>query len=154
MLLGLNKQASPLERLSTRGAHRRSQSAVIALLRQDRTMNIVKREKWTEADIDALPLGEHNYFERKSGRLFDSTDNLLGALAKALSAFANSGGGHLLLGVDDAGIPDGVPLTVGRTSTRDWLEQKIPHLVEYALADFRVHMVAPSAPSRIPSDKQ
>jgi hypothetical protein len=117
-------------------------------------MNIVKRDKWTEADIDALPPGEHDYFDRKSGQLFGNPDKLLGALAKACSAFANSGGGHLVLGVDDARIPDGVPTTIeGRTSTRDWLEQKVPHLVEYALADFRVHVVIPSAPSRIPPDK-
>jgi hypothetical protein len=54
-------------------------------------LNMVKREKWTEADIEALPNGEHDYFERKSGRLFSDRGELLGALAKALSAMANSG---------------------------------------------------------------
>jgi predicted HTH transcriptional regulator len=116
-------------------------------------MKFIKREKWTETDVDTLPIGELDNFDRKSGRLFDKTDDLLGALAKALSAFANDGGGHLVLGVDDTGIPDGVPQTVGRTSVREWLEQKIPHLVEYALSDFRVHIVERSVISRIPAGR-
>lgn len=115
-------------------------------------MSSIKRERWTEADIDALPPGEHDYFDRKSGRLFaGDADKLQSALAKALSAFANSGGGHLILGVADDGTPDGIPPAFGRTSIRDWLEQKIPHLVSYALSDFRVHIVERGAPSRIPS---
>lgn len=78
---------------------------------------------------------------------------LLGKLAKTLSALANSGGGHILLGVDDAGVPDGVPQRQGRTSTKDWLEQKIPHLVSYPLSDFRVHVVERATPSQIPLDR-
>ncbi len=58
-----------------------------------------KDHKWTEADIDELPRGEHDYFERKSGQLLDKDKGgLLNAIAKAISAFANSGGGHLILG--------------------------------------------------------
>jgi Putative DNA-binding domain len=116
-------------------------------------MNAVKRERWTEADVDGLPLGEHEFFDRKSGLLFADKEALQATLAKALSAFANSGGGHLILGVDDAGLPDGVPQTEGRTPVREWLEQKIPHLVEYALSDFRVHVVERAASSRIPADR-
>src|SRR3712207_1043299 len=131
-------------------ARRRTQSVVAALLRQEIGMNAVKRERWTEADIAALPPGEHDYFERKSGRLFDNPGDLLGTLAKAISAFANSGGGHIVLGVDDVGNPDGVPPAQGQTPVREWLEQKIPSLVAYPLADFRVHIVERSAQSRIP----
>lgn len=119
-------------------------------------MSAVKRERWTEADVDALPPGEHDYFERKSGLLFDDEAALLAKVAKAASAMANSGGGHILLGVEDAGTPDGVPpLHKGRTATRDWLEQVVPTLVNYPLADFRVHVVEPaSESSRIPSGRQ
>jgi hypothetical protein len=117
-------------------------------------MSSVKRKRWTEDDIEALPLGEHDYFERKSGLLFEDTGRLLGTLAKAISALANSGGGHVVLGMDDAGTPDGVPLVQGRTAMREWLEQKIPHLVEYPLSDFRVHVVERSTPSRIPADRE
>ena len=27
-------------------------------------MSTVKRERWTESDVDALPPGEHDYFDR------------------------------------------------------------------------------------------
>src|SRR5947209_7489241 len=102
-------------------------------------MSIAKRERWTEADIDALPAGEHDYFDRKSGKLFrGNRGELLATLAKAISAFANSGGGHLVLGVDDAGVPDGIPALEGRTPIREWLEQQIPELVNYPIQDFRV----------------
>ena len=116
-------------------------------------MTYVKREKWTEEQVTELPTGEHDYFERKSGKLFDVTDrnSLLDTLAKAASAFANSGGGHLILGVTDGGELDGVPcIWSGRTTTRDWLEQKVPHLLDYRLNDFRVHVVERSIPSGIP----
>lgn len=113
----------------------------------------MKRERWTEMDIDALPLGEHDYFERKSGRTFENTGDWLGKLGKALSAMANSGGGHIILGVDDNGVPDGVPLAQGRTPTRDWLEQKIPNLLQYPLSDFRVHVVEASDVTRIPTQR-
>lgn len=73
-------------------------------------------------------------------------------MAKALSALANSGGGHLVLGVQDDGKIDGVsPSFKGRQPIRDWLEQIIPTLLSAPLQDFRAHEVTPSAPSLIPS---
>jgi len=132
----------------------RSRWAITAIERQSVELNVLKRERWTEADMNALPAGEHDYFERKSGQLFSDTGELLGKLAKTVSAMANSGGGHIVLGVDDSGTPDGVPTMQGSTSTREWLEQKISHLVVYPLADFRVHVVEPSAQSRIPAGRQ
>jgi len=118
-------------------------------------MTFVKRESWTEEQVTELPTGEHDYFERKSGKLFDVSDrnSLLDTLAKAASAFANSGGGHLILGVTDAGELNGAPrIWSGRTTTRDWLEQKVPQLLDYRLNDFRVHVVERSIPSRIPPE--
>jgi predicted HTH transcriptional regulator len=132
----------------------RTRSAVATLTRQEPNGDLVKRERWTEHNLEALPAGEHDYFERKSGSLFDDTQKLLGAVAKAVSAFANSGGGHLLLGVCDDGSPDGVPPTRGSTATHDWLDQKLPHLVSYPLSDFRVHVVERSTPSRIPTGRE
>lgn len=99
-----------------------------------------------------LPPGEHDYFDRKSGALLRDPD-FRKDLAKAISAFANSGGGHLVLGVKDDATLDGVPqIHKGRTSTRDWLEQIIPELVSYPLQDFRVHEVEAVIPSAIPND--
>jgi hypothetical protein len=113
-------------------------------------MSIVKRELWTEDDVLALPSGEHEYFDRKSGALLTDKD-FEKDLAKALSAFSNSGGGHLLLGVKNDGTFDGLPkIHKGKQSTREWLEQVAPNLVSYPLQDIRVHEVVPSKPSAIP----
>jgi predicted HTH transcriptional regulator len=98
-------------------------------------MCALKRERWAEAEIEDLPAGEHDYFDRKSGLLFEKT-HFEDVVAKALCAFANSGGGHLILGVDDRGIPDGLPRLKGRTPMRESLEQKIPRLIDFPLQDF------------------
>jgi hypothetical protein len=99
-------------------------------------------------------MGEHDYFERKSGALL-AKENYRDSLGKAVSAFANSGGGHLVLGVQDDGRFDGMDEfhKAGRIKTRDWLEQIIPNLVIYPLKDFRVHEVEPSTPSLIPAGR-
>jgi Putative DNA-binding domain len=129
-----------------------------SLLRQEADLSFVKKEQWTEEEVFSLPAGEHDYFERKSGQLFDDpTDrnNLYDVLAKAACAFANSGGGHLILGIKDDGNLDGVPSVLsGRTPTRAWLEQKLPNLLDYSLGDFRVHTVVASAQSAIPPDRK
>jgi hypothetical protein len=51
-------------------------------------------EQWNEQEVQALPAGEHDYFDRKSGLLFDDSTaraNLYDTLSKAVSAFANTG---------------------------------------------------------------
>lgn len=121
------------------------------MLRQGKSMSGLKRERWTEAEVLAFPSGEHDYFDRKSGSLLTDQD-FRKDMAKAISAFANSGGGHLLLGVKDDGTFDGVPPVIkGRMPTRQWLEQIIPNLVSFPLEDFRVHEVEPSRDSSIPA---
>jgi hypothetical protein len=37
--------------------------------------------------------------------------------------------------------------------TKDWVEQKIPRLLNYPLQDFRVHEVVPSVPTSIPAGR-
>jgi hypothetical protein len=115
-------------------------------------MCALKRERWAEAEIEDLPAGEHDYFDRKSGLLFEKT-HFEDVVAKALCAFANSGGGHLILGVDDRGIPDRLPRLKGRTPMRESLEQKIPRLIDFPLQDFRVHEVERAPESKIPPDR-
>jgi hypothetical protein len=116
-------------------------------------MNYLK-EKWTEEDVLNLPEGEHDFFERKAGRLFNDKGNLYAALAKALSALANSGGGHLILGQENNGMIDGIPSHDGRTPIREWLEQKAPYFVAHPLQTFRVHTAVESATgSAIPPGK-
>lgn len=114
-------------------------------------MSRTKKERWSEEEILSLPSGELDYFDRKSGVII-SDPEFLKKLAKALSAFANSGGGHLILGVKNDGMVDGVPkVHKGRASTREWLEQVIPELLSYSLQDFRVHEVDPATPTTIPT---
>ncbi|HEX2541468.1 MAG TPA: ATP-binding protein [Caldimonas sp.] len=113
-------------------------------------MTSPKRSHWSEADVLALPAGEHDYFDRKSGVLLTSGD-FRKDMAKALSALANSGGGHIVIGVEDDGSFTGLPPVRGRTRTREWLEQVLPNLVTFPLEDFRVHEVVPSAASAIPN---
>jgi hypothetical protein len=88
----------------------RAASPVTAMRLQDRTMSGIKKERWAESEVLALPAGEHDYFDRKSGALLVDKD-FRKDVAKALSAFANSGGGHLILGVKNDGSCDGVPPT-------------------------------------------
>lgn len=76
--------------------------------------------------------------EIKSEKLLTSP-SCRSTLAKSLSAFANSGGGTLILGAEDDGTITGVdPVHRGRTRTRDWLEQLIPSLLQPALTRFNV----------------
>src|SRR5215218_5083825 len=127
----------------------RTASQASVILRQDKTMASPKRTNWSEAEVLALPVGEHDYFDRKSGALLTSGD-FRKDMAKALSAFSNSGGGHIVIGVEDDGTFTGVTPLRGKTPTREWLEQVIPNLVSFPLEDFRVHEVVPAMPSAIP----
>jgi hypothetical protein len=85
--------------------------AQYTLARQRGEIQNMKRERWTEEELIRLPTEEPDIFDRKSGLLLNKEDDFLNAVAKALSAFANSGGGSLLLGVTDDGILDGLPKT-------------------------------------------
>jgi hypothetical protein len=122
------------------------------LSRQEAEVVGLKRERWTETEIASLPLGEHDYLERKSGRLIDQED-FRGKMAKALSAFANSGGGHIVFGVEDDGMITGMLPNRGNTALREWFEQSLPGLVAFPLQDIRVHEVVPAIESAIPAGK-
>lgn len=116
---------------------------------------MVKRERWTENDLNELFEEEQDHFERKSGRLFESgKDDFLNTLAKALSAFSNSGGGTIVIGVANDGMFDGIAPVVGRQNIHDWIEKQIPALTDYPLADFRVHTVQRASESKIPLDRE
>ena len=62
--------------------------------------------------------------------------NVLDELAKQLSAFANTGGGRIVYGVDNAGAIDngGIARVLkGRQPTKEWLEDLIPALTEFEI---------------------
>jgi Schlafen, AlbA_2 len=112
--------------------------------------------EWGESQLLALPVGEFDWLEIKGRKSIDLTmptvqeAHVRTALSKAVSAFANSGGGVITLGmknprlpseglaVDDGGVVD----AVRRPSTREWLEDLVPHLVEPPLLSFNVYAIA------------
>lgn len=107
---------------------------------------------WNEEYLLNLPIGEFDWLEVKSRRGLDLTlssveeSDVKSNMSKAISAFANSGGGTLVFGllnpskdwqVDDGGID----LAVKKPSTREWLEDIIPTLVDFPLNSFNVYVV-------------
>ena len=116
------------------------------LVKQEReeSMNSARRLQWTESDLDELPELEPDFFERKAGMLYGQS-HFKREMAATLSALANSGGGHLILGVKDNGEPDGLPEFHGGERMTVWLEKTIPNLLSYTLQSFRVHQVIPNS---------
>lgn len=112
---------------------------------------------WSIADISTLPIGEFDWLEIKGRKGLDLSlpraeeHRIRATLSKALSAFANSGGGQLVYGlenpetlwqVDDGGIA----LDMRRPGTREWLEDIIPNLVDPPLRQFNVYVFSKSSP--------
>jgi len=77
-----------------------------------------------EFDFSTLP-GEED--DRNEFKCSKTSDKDLGVrIATAASAFWNSGGGLMVLGVDKTGKPDGgITLMVGHQSRRDWIDQEV-----------------------------
>ena len=113
---------------------------------------------WNEQYILQLPVGEFDWLEAKGRRSIDLTCNgvdendVRQTLSKAISAFANSGGGTLVFGlanpiniwrVDDGGVST----TIKRPSTREWLEDIIPNVVDPPLRKFNVYAISRSSPT-------
>jgi hypothetical protein len=117
--------------------------------------------EWDEQYVLSLPVGEFDWLEIKSRRALDLTlqkeETVKNILSKALSAFANSGGGRIVYGVgnpkpgDPLAVDDGgVNLVTKQPTTREWLEDVIPHLVDPPLTAFNVFAVTgTSAQSQI-----
>jgi predicted HTH transcriptional regulator len=120
--------------------------------------------EWTEDSVLSLPQHENDTFERKGAVLLDRThpraneDAFLNELAKQLSAFANTGGGQIIYGLDDSGAVDsgGIARSVrGRQSTKEWLESLIPTLTDFEILGFNVYEILPKSTgsSRIDPNK-
>lgn len=108
--------------------------------------------EWTEDDVLSLPRDENDTFERKGASLLDLTlrqvkeDEVLNELAKQLSAFANTGGGQLVYGIDNRGGVDngGIARSIkGRQSTKEWLENVIPTLTDFEIVGLNVYEIPP-----------
>lgn len=84
-------------------------------------------ESWTEADLTDLLTGETDEYEFKSSRI--QTSDLLKEIQIAASAFWNSGGGVLVVGLNDKGdIDGGISEYCGRQRLRDWVDRVISHV--------------------------
>lgn len=82
--------------------------------------------EWNLDRLTVLPSEEIDRIEYKSSRV--KVSKLGAKISVAASAFWNSGGGLLVLGVDpETGLPDGglPPADFGRQSIRDWIDQAI-----------------------------
>jgi predicted HTH transcriptional regulator len=111
------------------------------------------KSSWAEADVNDL-IGQLESIRRefKSGRMFDGDQKQkwIDQLSKEVSAFANTEGGDLFLGIDEdsrssrpkvaAGI-DGVPAEIGP----ERLQQLIESNVSSYLLGIRVRQVRLSA---------
>jgi hypothetical protein len=106
---------------------------------------------WDEEYLRSLPPGEYSWLEVKSRRAIDFTagadpQRARNSLSKHVSAFANSGGGQIVLGMTDPRhapmqVDDGgVSLEIKRPGTKEWLENVIPTLVDPPLTKFNVYI--------------
>jgi len=73
--------------------------------------------------------------------LKDNKTNLLNERSKQVSAFANSGGWNLVLGLSDDKEIEPCEQLVGRQPMKDYLATVVEQSVEYPLQDFRVHRI-------------
>lgn len=111
--------------------------------------------EWNEDYLLNLTPGEFDWLEIKDSRKLDfslpksnSINEVTNELSKQLSAFANSGGGTLVYGLSDTSINvprkidqfGGVSLTL-KNSTKEWLEDIIPGLVDNRLSTFNVYVI-------------
>lgn len=84
-------------------------------------------EAWSEADLAELPHGETDEYEFKSSRI--AHGDLIKEIQVAASAFWNSGGGVLIVGLDDHGrIDGGIEEMIGRQRLREWVDRVLSHV--------------------------
>lgn len=108
-------------------------------------------EDWTEADLHDLTSGETDEYEFKSSRI--GINDMMKEIQVAASAFWNSGGGVLIIGLDDKGrIDGGIDERVGRQRLRDWVDRVISH-VEPKGPYFVKTIASEGEPSNIEADK-
>ena len=98
---------------------------------------------WTLARLTELGPDEHDFQEFKGSAWLWDGKGVAGwfhaALSKQVSAFANSAGGRLFIGIDDLGQPDGgVPVGIKPGGTRSWLEDVVRAAVSPNLTRFNV----------------
>jgi hypothetical protein len=83
-------------------------------------------ENWSEDDLLDMPEGETDEYEYKSSLIRESPhyrSDLSSKITKTASALWNTGGGILVVGVNDRGQVDGgIPYFMGKQKLRDWVD--------------------------------
>jgi len=77
-------------------------------------------------DLTQLPTAEDDNYEFKSSKIEENIKKFKEKLSCAASAFANSGGGYFVVGVNGQGNADGgIDKKIGRQDLRDWVDNII-----------------------------
>lgn len=120
-------------------------------------MQHISESDWTEAYIASLPSGEFDWIDFKDSRWVQS-GGFLSDLSHYLSAFSNSGGGYLVIGVRNPKdsnkaleLDEGTP-TDFKNGFKEWLETLIPNQTSPPLTKFNV--IAVSRPSTLTKTKE
>ena len=89
------------------------------------------------------PDGEDDRWELKRADILNNKTALKKELGKQVSAFANSGGGYLVIGIDEKDLQNPQPCEqyVGRQPMRDYLSALTEQSVEYPIRHFKVHRI-------------
>jgi hypothetical protein len=97
----------------------------------------------TDDLLTLLPPDEDDRWEFKSADLLLASKKVefKKELGKQVSAFANSGGGNLVIGISKTRTIEPCEQQVGRESMKDYLATMVEQSVEYPLRHFRVHRV-------------
>lgn len=97
----------------------------------------------TDELLITMPQDEDDRWEVKSAALLDPSkkSELKKEIGKQVSAFANSGGGYLVLGVNNDRQLEPCEQRVGRQPMKDYLSTMVEQSVEYPIRHFRIHRV-------------
>lgn len=86
--------------------------------------NLPDISQWEYENLLDLPSDETDTYEYKSSKT--PLDQLKNKISKAASAFWNSGGGILIIGVDNSGrIDGGIQNKNGKQNIRDWIDNAV-----------------------------
>jgi hypothetical protein len=119
---------------------------------KNKIIGLIKGEKmkpqidWNEKYIiDYLPqIGEQDWIELKRADSLDFSESKhRETLAKEVSAMANSGGGYIVIGLDNTTkkvFNGGVEKKI-KNDTKEWIENLIPGLTEPPIKKFNVHII-------------
>ena len=87
------------------------------------------------------PDEENNLWEFKNAKVLSKSE-IAAKLGKAVSAFANTGGGYLVFGVHaTTGDLQPCPQMFGTVTTKDWLASRVEASVDVAIQDFTIHKI-------------